>query len=46
VTPRALAGVAAAAVYGARDEGVGWGIAFAAAALAVWLGSMAFRSLR
>ena len=42
----ALAGVAAAAVYGARDEGVGWGIAFAAAALAVWLGSMAFRSLR
>jgi hypothetical protein len=42
----AFAGVAFAAVYGARDEGVGWAIAFAAAALAVWLASMAFRALK
>ena len=39
-------GVAAAAAYGARQQGVGWAIAIAAAALAVWLGSMGFRALR
>jgi hypothetical protein len=42
----AFAGVAFAALYGARDEGVGWGIAFAAAALAVWLATMSYRALR
>ena len=41
-----FAGVAAAAVYGASRQGVGWAIAVAAAALAVWLGSMAFRALK
>ena len=41
-----FAGVAAAAAYGARQEGVGWAIAVAAAAIAVWLASMAFRALR
>ena len=39
-------GVAAAAAYGARQEGVGWAIVVAALALAFWLGSMAFRALR
>ena len=42
----AFAGVAFAAFYGARDEGVGWAIAFAAAALAVWLATMSYRALR
>ncbi|MFL5944754.1 MAG: hypothetical protein ACJ74D_06810 [Gaiellaceae bacterium] len=41
-----LAGIAVGAIRGARDEGVGWAIAVAAAALAVWLASMAFRALR
>jgi hypothetical protein len=42
----AMAGVAFGAAYGARHEAVGWAIAFAAGALAVWLGSMAFRAFR
>jgi hypothetical protein len=42
----AFVGMAFAALWGARDEGVGWAIAFAAAALAVWLATMAFRALR
>lgn len=41
-----MAGIAFGAAYGARHEGVGWAIALAAAALAVWLASMAFRALR
>jgi hypothetical protein len=41
-----FAGIAFAAAYGARNEGVGWAIALAAAALAVWLGMLAFRALR
>jgi hypothetical protein len=41
-----MTGIAFGAAYGARHEGVGWAIAIAAAALAVWLGSMAFRSLK
>ena len=41
-----LAGIAAGAIRGARHEGVGWVIAIAAAALAVWLASMAFRAMR
>jgi hypothetical protein len=39
-------GIAFAAVYGARDEGVGWAIALAAAAMCIWLASMAFRALK
>ena len=39
-------GVAAAAAYGARQQGVGWAIVVAALALAFWLGSMAFRALK
>ena len=41
-----LAGIAVGAISGARHEGVGWAIAIAAAALAVWLASMAWRALR
>jgi hypothetical protein len=41
-----MAGIAFAAVYGARDVGAGWIVAVAAAALAVWLASLAFRALR
>jgi hypothetical protein len=41
-----LAGVAFAAAYGAGGEAAGWAIVLASAALAVWLGSMAFRALR
>jgi hypothetical protein len=41
-----FAGVAFAAVSGATSELAGWAIALASAALAVWLGSMAFRALR
>jgi hypothetical protein len=41
-----FAGIAFAAAYGARREMAGWAIVLAAAALAVWLGSMAFRALR
>jgi hypothetical protein len=42
----AFAGVAVAAGYGAGGEAGRWIIALAAAVLAVWLGSMAFRALR
>ena len=41
-----FAGIAFAAAYGARHVGAGWSIAVAAAALAVWFASMAFRALR
>jgi hypothetical protein len=41
-----MAGIAFAAAYGAHDESAGWIIAAAAAALAVWLASLAFRALR
>ena len=41
-----LAGIAVGAIRGARDEAVGWVIAVAAAALAAWLASMAWRALR
>jgi hypothetical protein len=41
-----FAGIAFAAAYGARHEMAGWAIVLAAVALAVWLGSMAFRALR
>jgi hypothetical protein len=41
-----FAGVAFAAAYGAGGELAGWTIVLASAALAVWLGSMAFRALR
>ena len=41
-----MAGIAFAAAYGARNVGAGWAIALAAAALAVWLASLAFRALR
>ena len=41
-----FAGVAFAAAYGAGRELAGWAIVLASAALAVWLGSMAFRALR
>ncbi len=41
-----FAGIAFAAAYGARGELAGWAIVFAAAALAAWLASMAFRALR
>jgi hypothetical protein len=41
-----MAGIAFGAAYGARHEGVGWAIAIAAAALAVWLASMAVRALK
>ena len=42
----AFAGVAFAAGYGAGGEAGRWIIALAAAVLAVWLGSMAFRAFR
>jgi hypothetical protein len=42
----ALAGVAFAAGNGAGGQVGRWIIAFAAAALAVWLASMAFRAFR
>jgi hypothetical protein len=41
-----FAGVAYGAATGARHEAIGWVIASAAAALAVWLGSMAIRALK
>jgi hypothetical protein len=41
-----FAGIAFAAAYGASRQGVGWAIALAALALAVWLATMAFRALR
>ena len=41
-----FAGLAYGAATGARHEAIGWAIAVAAAALAVWLASMAFRALR
>jgi hypothetical protein len=41
-----FAGIAFAAAYGARNVGAGWIIAVAAAALAVWFASMAYRALR
>jgi hypothetical protein len=41
-----LAGVAFAAGNGAGGQAGRWIIALAAAILAVWLGSMAFRALR
>jgi hypothetical protein len=41
-----LAGIAYAAARGAAGAAGRWIIAAAAAALAVWLGSMAFRALR
>ena len=42
----AMAGIAFAALYGASREGVGWAIALAAAALAVWLATLAYKALR
>ncbi len=42
----AFAGIAFAAGNGAGGQAGRWIIAFAAAALAVWLGSMAFRAFR
>jgi hypothetical protein len=42
----AFAGVAFAAGYGAGGEAGRWIVALAAAVLAVWLASMAFRALR
>jgi hypothetical protein len=41
-----FAGIAFAAAYSASQVGAGWIIAVAAAALAVWFASMAFRALR
>jgi hypothetical protein len=41
-----MAGIAFAAASGAGNESAGWIIAAAAAALAVWLASLAFRALR
>jgi hypothetical protein len=41
-----LVGVAFAAAYGAGTEIRRWVIVVAAVALAVWLGTMAFRALR
>jgi Na+-transporting NADH:ubiquinone oxidoreductase subunit NqrE len=38
-------GIAAAAFQAARDESWLWVIVFAAGALALWMGSMAFRAL-
>ncbi len=42
----AFAGVAYAAGNGAGGSGARWVVAFAAAALAVWLASLAVRALR
>jgi hypothetical protein len=41
-----MAGIAFAAASGAHNAGAGWIIAIAAAALAVWLASLAYRALR
>jgi hypothetical protein len=41
-----MAGIAFAAGYGAHNVTAGWIIAIAAGALAVWLGSLAYRALR
>jgi hypothetical protein len=41
-----MAGIAFAAAYGASNAAAGWIIALAAAALAVWLASLALRALR
>ena len=41
-----FAGIAFAAAYGASNVGAGWVIALAAAALAVWFASIAYRALR
>ena len=41
-----MAGIAFAAGYGAHNVTAGWIIAIAAAALAVWLASLAYRALR
>ena len=41
-----FAGVAFAAAYGAGGDVGRWVIVFAAAALAVWLATMAFRALK
>jgi hypothetical protein len=41
-----FAGVAFAAASGAGHEPVGWAIVLAAAALSIWLATMAFRALR
>jgi hypothetical protein len=41
-----FAGIAFAAAYGAGHQIAGWAIVLASAALALWLGSMAFRALR
>ncbi|HEY5660267.1 MAG TPA: hypothetical protein VIR59_05740 [Gaiellaceae bacterium] len=41
-----MAGIAFAAAYGANNAAAGWIIALAAAALAVWLASLALRALR
>jgi hypothetical protein len=41
-----FAGIAFTALYGAGGDVARWIIALAAAALAVWLASMAFRALR
>jgi hypothetical protein len=41
-----MAGIAFAAAYGAHNVSAGWVIAVAAAALAVWLASLAFRALK
>jgi hypothetical protein len=41
-----FAGIAYAAVYGASNVGAGWAIGLAAAALAVWFASMAYRALK
>jgi hypothetical protein len=42
----ALAGVASAAAWGAGGVAGRWIVAVAAAALAVWLGTLAFRALK
>jgi hypothetical protein len=42
----ALAGIATAAAWGAGGAAGRWIVAAAAAALAVWLGAMAFRALK
>jgi hypothetical protein len=41
-----MAGIAFAAGYGARNVSAGWVVALAAAALALWLGSLAYKALR
>ncbi len=39
------AGLAVVAIFAAREGGGAWAIAFAAAALALWLGDLARRAL-